>query len=95
LEITYTGNIARLSANGHLLDDDFYNGLPWTIGVERFLPNLDNGSLELSILPLRKDAPIFIEKEFQPDFGDRNQIVDLKSARLIPQYEFRIDAAGK
>jgi beta-galactosidase len=91
LEITYTGDIARLSANGHLLDDNFYNGLPWTVGLGRFLPSLRDGSMELNILPLRKDAPMFIEEQFRPDFGDRNQIVDLKSAKLIPQYNFRIE----
>jgi beta-galactosidase len=91
LEITYTGDVARLSAKGHLLDDNFYNGLPWTVGLERFHTILDDGSMELSILPLRKDAPLFIEKEFRPDFGSSNQIVDVKSARVIPQYKFRIE----
>ena len=91
LNVSYTGDTARLSANGHLLDDNFYNGLPWTVGLGRFLADRVEGSMELSILPLRKDAPIFIEEEFRPDFGDRNQIVDLKSARLIPRYRFRIE----
>ncbi|HEY5254350.1 MAG TPA: beta-galactosidase, partial [Acidobacteriaceae bacterium] len=29
LTIHYKGDIARLSAEGHLLDDDFWNGMPW------------------------------------------------------------------
>ena len=53
------------------------------------------GPLELSILPLRRDAPIFLERRFRPNFGSKNQIVDLKSATLIPQYKFQIEIAGK
>ena len=37
LKIAYTGDVARLSANGYLLDDNFNNGLPWMIGLRRFI----------------------------------------------------------
>jgi beta-galactosidase len=95
LKIAYTGDVARLSANGNLLDDNFYNGLPWTIGLQRFIRKTGNQPIELSILPLRRDAPIFIEKRFKPNFGDKNQIVDLGSVALIPQYKFRIEPSSK
>ncbi len=40
LEVKYEGDVARLTANRKLLDDDFYNGKPWMVGLERFLaPN--------------------------------------------------------
>ena len=95
LKIVYTGHVARLSAHGDLLEDDFYNGIPWTIGLRRFIPKMGDEPLELSILPLRRDAPIFLEIRRQPSFGDKNQIVDLKSAALIPQYKFQVEMVAK
>jgi beta-galactosidase len=95
LEVAYTGDVARLSAEGHLLDDNFYNGVPWAIGLKRYMPRSGFGPIELSIVPLRRDAPIFIEERFLPRFGDKKQIVDLESVRLIPQYKFRIELVSK
>lgn len=90
LKIDYTGDVARLSADGYLVDDNFSNGVPWTIGLRRFKRRLSEAPLELSILPLRRDAPIFIEKRFWPGFAGRNQVGDLNGASLIPQYRFEV-----
>jgi beta-galactosidase len=95
LKIDYAGDVARLSADGKLLDDNFNNGMPWTIGLRRFIAKIGSGPLELSILPLRKDAPIFIERRLRASFDDKSQIVDLKDATLIPQYRFQMDMQGK
>ncbi len=95
LRIAYAGDVARLSVDGDLLDDNFNNGSPWTIGLRRFIPKMGDGPLEVSILPLRSDAPIFFERRFRASFDDKSQIVDLKSATLIPQYKFRIEMLAK
>ena len=36
LDVHYVGDVARLSAGGKLLEDDFYNGLRWRVGLKRF-----------------------------------------------------------
>jgi hypothetical protein len=95
LKIVYAGDAARLSAKGDLLEDNFNNGLPWVVGLRRFVPKLDDSSIELSILPLRRDAPIFLEKRFWPNFDGKDQVVDLKSATLIPQYRFQVELEEK
>jgi hypothetical protein len=95
LTIDYAGDVARLSADGNLLDDNFNNGIPWTIGLQRFIPKIGDGRLELSILPLRRDAPIFFERRSRANFEDKRQIVDLKSATLIPQYRFQMEMLAK
>lgn len=90
LRVDYIGDVARLSANGHLLVDDFANGKPWMVGMRRFSGKTSDAAFDLSILPWRKDAPIFLEKQIKPVFDRVDQAVDLKSATLTPQYRFQV-----
>ncbi|HVU19152.1 MAG TPA: hypothetical protein VHE09_00350, partial [Rhizomicrobium sp.] len=90
LDVRYTGDVARLRSRDRLLDDDFYNGEPWRVGLRRFAKQISEGPLDLSILPLRKDAPIYLERPFRPEFDGKKQIVDVKKLVLVPQYQFVI-----
>jgi hypothetical protein len=93
LEIRYEGDVARLSSGGELLDDNFYSGLAWRVGLRRFASELTRGPLELRILPLRSDAPIYLEPDYRPkDFPASGQIARLESAELLPQYELLLTA---
>jgi hypothetical protein len=95
LAINYTGDVARLSANSKLLTDNFFNGMPWSMGLRRFSQEARKGPLELSILPLRADAPVFLEGRFRPAFGNSKQLVDLKSVKLTAQYQFTVETLAK
>ena len=90
LEIDYQGDVARLSANHHLLTDDFYNGQRWSIGLERFLGTARAGGFELDILPLRKDAPIYLETAGRPAYAPNGQVGRVDAVRLVPQYQLVI-----
>jgi hypothetical protein len=90
LEVNYQGDVARLSANHKLLVDDFYNGEPWTVGLSRFLARDGSGNFDLSILPLRKDAPVYFEFSQPVQFEQDGQIDKLDSVRLIPEYQLVI-----
>ncbi|HXR32334.1 MAG TPA: beta-galactosidase [Verrucomicrobiae bacterium] len=92
LKIEYVGDVARLQNASHLLADDFFNGLPWTIGLRRFLDAHAVGDLTLEILPLRKDAPIFLEDKYRPTFAGRDQLFRLDKITLVPQYELVIES---
>ncbi|MCR4994820.1 MAG: beta-galactosidase, partial [Bacteroidales bacterium] len=61
LRISYRGDCARLYADGHLVADNFYYGRPFFYGLWR-LPQ-DCQELELRILPLQPDAPIYLPRE--------------------------------
>ena len=61
LQIEYRGDVARLYADGHLIDDNFYNGRPFQYALWR-LPK-DCRRLELRILPLQKDMPVYFPRE--------------------------------
>ncbi len=92
LRVEYIGDIARVSTGGRLLDDDFFNGLPWYVGLKRFAGATRLGPLQLDILPLRADAPVFFEDSLRPAIPERGQAVELKNVNLIPEYQFVVHA---
>jgi len=62
LGIDYIGDAARLLADGALVDDQFADGEPWTVGIHRFLRT--DGSwpaFTLQIVPADPELPIFLE----------------------------------
>ena len=69
LSITYRGDCARLYANGKLIADNFYYGRPFLYGLWR-LPK-EVTELELRILPLQPDAPIYLPREADRTAGEQ------------------------
>lgn len=65
LRIDYRGDCARLYANGKLIEDNFYNGRPMLYGLWR-LPK-DVTELELRVLPLQKNEPVYFPREARTD----------------------------
>ncbi len=61
MTIRYRGDVARLYANGKLIDDNFYNGRPFCYALRR-LPK-DCRQLELRILPLQANMPVYLPRE--------------------------------
>lgn len=68
MQIHYRGDVARLYANGRLVGDNFYNGRPFLMGLWR-LPS-DVTELELRILPLQKDMPVYFPREADKTPGE-------------------------
>lgn len=67
--INYQGDCARLYANGKLIQDNFYNGRPMLYGLWR-LPDGCN-ELELRILPIQKDMPVYFPREADTTPGEK------------------------
>jgi hypothetical protein len=85
LEIDYRGDVARLFSGPDMLDDDYYFGRVWTIGLKRFRAALDQ-PLTLTVLPLRRDAPIYLDEAVRAALPPADQVVEVRSVKLIPQY---------
>lgn len=83
LRIKYFGDVARIYLGNELLTDNFYNGNPFEIGINRFISSISQNDLLLKILPLRKDAPIFLATEARPDFGSNESICKILNIELI------------
>jgi beta-galactosidase len=91
LQIQYAGDVARLEAGQRLLADDFYKGTTWEIGMKRFAPEALGKDLELKIMPLRKDAKIYLPRDAWPQFPPRGEIADVSGIRAMPEYEVRVN----
>ena len=78
LNIDYRGDVARLYANGQLIDDNFYYGRPFLYALWR----LPKGcrQLELRILPLQKDMPVYFPREADTTPGE-----EVKQITIIDQ----------
>jgi hypothetical protein len=90
LQIRYVGDIGRLCEGPKLLDDNFYNGTPWEVGLKPFAPEALDQGMELEILPLRRDAPIYLPTSSWPDFKGQAEAAQLQSVEAIPEYEMQV-----
>jgi hypothetical protein len=95
LRIMYVGDVARVTLNGKLLVDDFYNGKPFEIGLNRYAPGIRTGDLRLEVLPLQKTAPIYLAKQAQPNFGTNDSLAILRELEIIPRYTVTLSTSTR
>jgi beta-galactosidase len=87
LRIAYEGDIARLYAGSRLVADNFYNGAPFEFGLWRLTPAELEAGLELKVMPLRKDAPVYLAQHARVAFPASGEVARLKRADLIVEHE--------
>jgi hypothetical protein len=90
LRLNYVGDVARVTLNGKLLTDDFYNGNIFEVGLRRYAPDILTGDLRVAILPLRRDAPIALAPAAKPDFGNSQSIAALRTLEIMPRYSLQL-----
>ena len=85
LKISYAGDCARVYADGKLVMDNFWNGKPMLVRMS----DLAGKKVELRILPLRKDAPIYLQKE-QKEILDNSKaaLLQLNSINILTRETF-------
>ena len=76
LSVNYRGDCARLYADGRLVADNFYYGRPFLYGLWR-LPAHDS-KLELRVLPLQPNAPIYLPREADKEPGEQVKTIQLE-----------------
>ena len=88
LEIDYTGDVGLAFMNGQMVDDNFYFGQPWRIGLKRFFPQLSEAGMYFSFRPLSKDAPFLsdLPAKAVPDFSKQQEVLRLNHVNVVPEY---------
>ncbi|HEY2761116.1 MAG TPA: beta-galactosidase [Pirellulales bacterium] len=92
LEIDYIGDIGQAFMNGQLVDDHFYFGQPWQLGLRRFFPKLAEEGMYFSFHPLTKDAPFLADLPAAavPDFSKQHEVLRIDHVRVISEYRLRL-----
>ena len=92
LRIPYVGDVARVYLDDYLLTDNFYNGKSFEIGLKRYAPDIYEKPLYIKILPLQKDAPIYLQESAKPDFKNKNYAIDLFEIKVIDKQKITLEA---
>lgn len=88
LRIQYRGDAARLYRGTRLLDDNFWNGLPWEVGLRETIASWPTSAQQfhLRILPLPASAPMYLEK-----WPDAHAMpAEVGGVTLIPEYRIEV-----
>jgi beta-galactosidase len=86
LKIKYEGDIARIYSHGKLLTDNFYNGTPWIVGIDQD-PSGDAEHLEIKVLPLHKNWPIYLPKSAAVSFPPSGQVAEIQQVQVVIEHE--------
>lgn len=88
--LDYEGDVARLFSGTQMIDDHYYDGRAWWIGLKRYRQLLDK-PLILTVLPMREDAKIFLEDHHRPKTYEDGQVARLRSVRIVPEYRLKLE----
>ncbi len=79
LKIAYEGDVARIYANGELVEDNFYNGREMYVPVSK----LAGKEVVLSILPLSKEYPIYFQEPIRTRLADAGVLLQLNKVEVV------------
>jgi len=94
LSLNYEGDVARLYHGAVLIDDQFWNGAPWAVGLREVgvgSPE-QSSTLDLHILSLPVSFSMYIERAAQLHFNRAGASQSLLGLSLIPQYQLSLQA---
>jgi hypothetical protein len=79
-----------LFSGGWLMDDHFLSQATWEVGLKRFAKRLDQ-PLTLTVLPLRKDTPIYLDNGVA-SMVTGDQTAEVLEVKAVPQYRLTLGA---
>ncbi|RSU55795.1 beta-galactosidase [Sphingobium yanoikuyae] len=91
LEIDWRGDIGRLFDGPDMLDDAYWDGRVWRIGLKRFAARLGR-PWTLTVMPLRADAPIYLDDMARAKLRAGEQVATLEVLRIVPEYRMEVKA---
>ncbi len=93
LNIQYQGDVARLYRGDKLIDDNFWNGLTWEIGLREIDSNWHAAAdFTVNILPLPRHYPMYLEQSDKLTFVNGATASDPPIVTLVPKYRVVLHA---
>lgn len=91
LVIDYTGDTGMGFLNGELFADDFYKGIPWQIGLRKFLATQSTPQFVFYFRPMYKNATYLVDLQPYPssipDFGRQETFLKINKTGFVPEYK--------
>jgi hypothetical protein len=84
LRIDARGDVGRIFSGVTMLDDRFFEGAVWEVGLKRFKTEIRQ-PLTLTILPMREDAAIYLDRGVA-GMVHGDQTADVLAVSAVPQY---------
>ena len=90
--VNYKGDTGQSFINGELVNDNFYNGLAWEIGLKRFLERADAKEMVFYFRPMYKKAEFLqdISPELIPEFNQSGQFLEIGEPEFFPEYRVKV-----
>jgi len=95
LNVNYTGDTGMDFINGELVADNFYNGIPWQIGLRMFISSpAKPKEMVFYFRPMAKDATYLLDlqpyPQYIPDFGKSDSYLKINKVSFTAQYKTTI-----
>jgi hypothetical protein len=94
LKLDYIGDIGNAYIDGRLVNDHFANGLPWEIGLRRFVPEQGEQELVMRLSPLQTDSSVMrylpTGMAFRPS-ADGTTPIEIRSLSFSPEYSIHLE----
>lgn len=92
MKIDYTGDTAMGFLNNELVTDEFYKGIPWEIGLRKFVNLKQAEEMNFYIRPIYENASFLVdlEDEVNPSFEEKKVFTDIREVEFIPEYKTTI-----
>lgn len=90
--IDYTGDTGMGFLGGQLVTDEFYKGIPWQIGLKRFVDQKTARQMTFYFRPLYKNAPFLVDlpDSVVPDFGPGGRKTSINKVDFVAEYKVDI-----
>jgi hypothetical protein len=84
----WPGDNGDLNAAGRLLTDDFYNGMPWCIGLKRFRQQVEANSLSITVFAWRDRSKVVLDSFATEKI--QNDGASILGVTVLPEYQLVI-----
>lgn len=87
LSTKYAGDAARYYFDGKFITDNFYNGTSFDLGLWRLGAGASDKELLVKVLPMKKDAAIYLNEPAKLDFANADSIAKVLGTQIIEMHE--------
>ena len=90
--VNYIGDTGQCFMAGEMVADHFYNGIPWEIGLKRFMNNPNSKEMVFNFRPIYKTAEFLQDLNLEqiPKFDKQGQFLEISTPDFFPEYKVNI-----